>query len=587
LTRKNYIGLACTGHDNALAIVNGDGELLFAEATERFLQNKRAIGVVPDDLVRVGTLVEQYGDPGADLVVAKTWSQNAAPLLRREYDEMGAYLELLERRRKTPAVEFTQRRLHDYRHVLGFFTAVVEQTGTHLGHVARTGLGIRTPRRVETRGYDHHLTHAAAACFTSPFDEAACAVVDGFGEGTSCSFFQYRNGVITKLRHSSGNMKWSLGSFYVTLTALCGFSHWQGEEWKVMGLAAYGELDADIYELMRACIRVEGLDVVCPSDSVGPLMELHRYARQPGQSPLDVANLAHTGQRVFSELMRELLENLYRETECGSLVLSGGCALNSSWNGQILDRTSFDALHLFAAPADDGNAVGAALMAYQEDHPGTRLPRATQSPYLGSAIARERLDDLKRFSRIGRLEVVGDDVSKRAAELLAKGRIVGWVQGRAEFGPRALGNRSILADPRPTDMKDRINATVKFREEFRPFAPSILHEYGDQYFCHYQESPYMERTLTFRPEVRHKVPAVVHVDGTGRVQSVRRAWNPRFHELISEFFNLTGVPVVLNTSFNVMGKPIIHSLEDAIAVFYTTGLDALVIEDIVIEKECG
>jgi carbamoyltransferase len=161
---------------------------------------------------------------------------------------------------------------------------------------------------------------------------------------------------------------------------------------------------------------------------------------------------------------------------------------------------------------------------------------------------------------------------------------VGWVQGRAEFGPRALGNRSILADPRDPQMKDRINARVKFREEYRPFAPSILHEHGPAYFRDYQESPYMERTLAFLPEAEAKVPAVVHVDRTGRLQTVKKEWNPRYHELISCFHQRTGVPLILNTSFNVMGKPIIHTVEDALAVFFTCGIDVLVIEDLVFLK---
>ena len=584
MKKRNYIGLACTGHDDALAIVNSIGEVVFAESTERYLQNKRAISAVPDDLIRAGKLIELYCEPDAELVVVKTWSENAVPLLREEYDEMGKYLQLLQRREKSPAMDFMQLRLQDYRHVLKFFTANVEDAGTHIEYIARTGFGLSSPRKIEMRRYDHHLTHAAVSCFTSPYEEAACAIVDGFGEGTSCSFFSFKNGIIKEIRRSAGNMKWSLGSFYITLTALCGFVHWKGEEWKVMGLASYGKFDPKIYDLMRRHIKVDGLNIVCPTDSVAALMELFKYARKPGQSALEVADIAYTGQQVFSELMRELLQNLYNETGCKNLVLGGGCGLNSSWNGQILDQTGFDSLHLFSAPADDGNAMGAALLAYYEDNPGTKPRRAIHTPYLGSAMSKEALENLKKFSRIPKLEVVGDGIVKRAAELLSQGKILGWVQGRAEFGPRALGNRSILADPRPADMKDKINAMIKFREEFRPFAPSILHEHGEEYFIHYQESPYMERTLTFREEVRDKVPAVVHIDGTGRLQTVREEWNPLYYRLIKEFYELTGVPVILNTSYNIMGKPIIHSLEDAISVFYTTGLDALVIEDVLIQK---
>jgi carbamoyltransferase len=170
------------------------------------------------------------------------------------------------------------------------------------------------------------------------------------------------------------------------------------------------------------------------------------------------------------------------------------------------------------------------------------------------------------------------------ATLLNGGCIVGWMRGQAEFGPRALGSRSILADPRRDEMKDRLNSQVKFREEFRPFAPSILDEYGEEYFVNYQSSRYMERTLRFRPEKAKLVPAVVHVDGTGRVQSVRRTWNPVFYDLIYAFFERSGVPLLLNTSLNVMGRPIVHSLEDALGLFWTSGLDALVVEDMILRK---
>jgi carbamoyltransferase len=177
------------------------------------------------------------------------------------------------------------------------------------------------------------------------------------------------------------------------------------------------------------------------------------------------------------------------------------------------------------------------------------------------------------------VQVKQDDIFQATAKLIAEGKIVGWVQGRAEFGPRALGNRSILADPRQLNIKDKINALVKFREEFRPFAPSILHEFGPTYFDNYQETPYMERALKFKEEVKHQIPGVVHIDGTGRLQSVRYDYNPKYYNLIKAFHELTGIPILLNTSFNVMGKPIIHSIEDAIAVFMTSGLDVLVIED--------
>jgi len=330
-----------------------------------------------------------------------------------------------------------------------------------------------------------------------------------------------------------------------------------------------------------ALVRVEGLELV---RGVSPGAYRQTIEDLRGLAP-DPADLACSGQEVFAERMRELLGNLHARTGCDDLVLTGGCALNSSWNGRVTTATPFRRLFVPSAPADDGCAVGAAFLAWSEDHPG-RAPRgAPLSPYLGSAVSSEALAKLVRFGGWPHVRHLPGTIAARTAELLAAGRIVGWMQGRAEFGPRALGHRSILADPRAADMKDRINERVKFREEFRPFAPAVLHEHGDAFFEGYQESPYMERTLTFRPAVRDRVPAVVHVDGTGRLQSLSDRWSPRFHELLCAFHARTGVPVLLNTSFNVMGRPIVHAVEDAVAAFLTTGLDALVIEDHLFEKE--
>ena len=584
---RTYIGLACTGHDNALAIIDASGKVVFAEATERYLQNKRAISALPDDLVRIGKLIDEYCDPGADIVIAKSWSENAVDILGAEYEEMGEYLSILGNRKVTPASQFVIDRLQDYRHILKFFKANVEQAGMHIRHVAGTGFGVREKRRIEERQFNHHTTHAALSSYSSPYREAGVAVIDGFGEGTSCSFYKYENGRIHEVETPSGNMKWSLGSLYVNLTGLCGFEHWKGEEWKVMGLAPYGKFNEEIYDLLRRYIVIRGLQIACPPEGTKALTELYdRFSIRPGQSPLDVADLAFTGQQVFEELAGELLQNFYDVVQCDNLVVGGGCALNSTWNGRIVEATKFNSVHIPSAPADDGNALGAALLAYYEDHPEAPAPEATMSPYLGSTVTGESLKNLKRFGRMPKMRkgLSADAIVAKTADLLCDGKIVGWVQGRAEFGPRALGNRSILADPRSANMTDKINDSVKFREEFRPFAPSILHEFGDEYFENYQFTPYMERTLSFRPEVRNRAPAVVHENGSGRLQSVTRELNPMYYALIESFYRKTGVPIILNTSLNVMGKPIVHSVEDAISLFYTSGLDVLVVEDVIIEK---
>jgi carbamoyltransferase len=373
----------------------------------------------------------------------------------------------------------------------------------------------------------------------------------------------------------------------VNVRHLCGFGPILGEEWKVMGLAGYGSIDPHIYDLLRPMLRVRalGLQAGCSDKELSKkLDELKTLGRQDGEPAEEVANLAATGQRVFDEVMTDLLVELHRRSPSDNLALCGGCALNSSYNGRLLEQTPFRRLHVPSAPADDGCALGAAFLAFIEDHPEALFPAAVTSAYLGSSVPQTALQNLKNFGGYCCVQPTVQALVDEVSTLLSRGRIVGWMQGRAEFGPRALGHRSILADPRLSDMKDRLNSRVKFREEFRPFAPSILDEHGEEYFDNYQTSRYMERTLRFRSEKALLVPAVVHVDGTGRLQSVRRDWAPLFYDLISAFFRKPGIPLILNTSSNVMGKPIVHSLEDALGLFLTTGVDALVVEDVLLTK---
>jgi len=586
---RNYVGIACTGHDNAVAIVDGGGNIRFAEASERYLQNKRALQSPADDLVRTRELIDDYCEPGAELVVTRTWSAGARETLRAESARIAKRACKLERvlsRRGLQQLTAEPARLmlgmwQEYGFLLDFVRSSIGHSGNNIAYLYGTQMG----GLVSVRDMDHHLAHAATGCYTSPFDEAACAVVDGFGEGSSVQCFSYRDGKLARLGDDDGgdSVGMSLGLFYANLCRWCGFDPWKGEEWKVMGLAAYGELDDEMLLALRGYISADGLRIRYDAAGLTAVCGLLNRLAGKSYEAAEVANLARTGQQVFCEVMTDLLNNLREVSGMRDLVLGGGCALNSSYNGQILERTGFERLHVFAAPADDGNALGAALHSYYADG-GTWRPSHHTSPYLGSAVAESSLQAALEHSKAFRATRHANGLASVVARHLAAGKIVGWMQGRAEFGPRALGNRSILADARRADMKARVNAAVKFRESFRPFAPSILHEHGSEYFENYQESPWMERTLRFRPSARSKVPAVVHVDGTGRLQSVRREANPCYHELIAEFHRLTGVPMVLNTSFNVMGRPIVHSVEDALAAFTTTGLDVLAIGNCVFEK---
>jgi carbamoyltransferase len=576
---RYYVGLATSFHDPAVAVVDPYGEVVFAEASERYLQDKRALGCAADVRETVRRIINDYCDPGAEYVIAKPWSRTARQALELLSILGLASHERLPRRRSGPISRF----LVDRRTLFG--SVWQQHTANQLsgGHLADVLLKMGNDR-VSFVSFPHHLTHAATGCLTSPFEEAACMVVDGQGERGSISYFGYRQGRLRLIKRMRGAE--SLGLLYAFCTNLCGFSPERDEYWKVMGLAPYGKLNPEIHSAFVSLVRITGLTFRYPQtrrirEWAG---RMQRWARPSGVDPMAAADLAFTTQYFFAQVMTSLLDNFHALGVSDNLVLAGGCALNSSYNGQIVRRTRFRQLHVPSAPADDGNALGAALLAFQRDHPDEKPGRSVQSAYLGSTISKRSLEGLAGFGRIPGMRHLPETLADEAARLLADGKLLGWIQGRAEFGPRALGNRSILADPRREDIKATINSIVKLREDFRPFAPSILDELGPEYFEDYQYSPYMERVLAVRGNARARVPGVVHVDGTARVHSVRRHSNRRFYDLIRAFHDHTGIPLLLNTSLNVMGKPIVHSLEDALGFFYTTGLDALAVEDYLIQK---
>lgn len=582
---RNYIGLSCSGHDNAIAIVGADGDVRFAEATERPLQCKRSLGLPADGAPGLSSLLERHLDAGAEVVVAKSWSEAFPGHAQRQMRRLDHHLDRLRGQASCPTAElgghadFYLRRLASQRHLYAVGAGVWAASGLAAAHA----LGQRV---VDVRHFDHHLTHAAFACMSSPFADAACAVIDGLGEGGSVSLYRYDGTRLTRIGPDpthDGDLAGSLGLFYADLCSLCGFDHWKGEEWKVMGLAPYGKPDPVLSRHLRACLEIDGLSLRRSRREPLALARLWAHRRQAGQPVLAAADLAQAGQGVFEEIVLALCKRLHEWLPSDNLVLTGGCALNSAANGKLIGGTPFRRLFVPSAPADDGNAVGAALLAFQQDHPDHRHRSHWQTPYLGSEMSQEALH-CAELSGAGHERLSDGALYRRIAHELAQGRIVGWVQGRAEFGPRALGNRSILADPRDPHMKARLNDAVKYREGYRPFAPAVLAELGPNLFENYEESPYMERTLRWREQAAGQVPAVVHEDGTGRAQSVRREWNPAFHGLLDAFREETGVPVLLNTSLNVMGRPIAHSVEDVVGLYGTSGLDVLVVGSTVWSK---
>lgn len=572
------IGLATTFHDPALAIIGPDGEVLFAEATERYLQYKRAPNCEPDSAPRMEALLKRYIPADAEVRIATSWGEEFSGFLdqmqRAGSFTLNALLKLSPELNRSLVPERTERALVASLHLAQQRAGFGVLLGLDRAHGKANVTGLKR--------YGHHLSHAAYACWSSPFENAACLVVDGMGETGASAIFALENGRIREVKRHRGRE--SIGFYFGLVTDLAGFDQAKGEEWKIMGLAPYGTSDPELMALLRRLYRIEGHKLSFAKADIVQAVAAEILARRPADAlERGWADLARCGQDVFAEMMEALLAETAALVPSENLVLAGGCALNSSFNGKIVGRHSFSEVFVPSAPADDGNAIGAAWLSHAEAHPGWRAPKGPLSPYLGSRVSTEPFERMQAWEpRLRRLRT--EEVAPVTAKLLTEGKLIGWVQGRAEFGPRALGNRSIIADPRPADAKDILNAKVKYREAFRPFAPSILAEYAPDWFEIYQDAPYMERTLVWKDAVRHRVPAVVHEDSTGRLQSVTPERNPRYHALISEFNALTGVPVILNTSFNIMGKPILHTAEDAILMFYTSGLDALVVEDWLLVK---
>jgi len=565
-----YVGLSVSGHDPAFAVVDDAGRVLFAEATERFLQDKRAWGAAPDHPTHLGDVLATLPLDDATVVVAASWA-HAKPS-----DE-----EIAGRAANAPDTAAPVE--SD-----GFVTAAQLSWLRHLQRQLFAGVGahLRTivpDDRLEIRRYDHHLAHAAYAAASSPFDDATCVVIDGEGEVGSTSVFDLRQRRLQRRWRSWG--PGSLGAYYSWLTSLCGFDWRAGEEWKVMGLAALGAADPVLVAaLVNTLVIDRGRPVLAGPDAFAAARAAAApFVRRRGAPVEMAAVLAASGQAAYAQLADRVVGAALPDGGGGALVLSGGCALNSAYNGTLRRRFELAAVHVPCAPADDGNAVGAALLAWLDAHPEQGLPRGVASPFLGTRPSTREVAAAARHMGGAGVHAAGDTAA-HVARLLADGRIVGVMRGAAEFGPRALGHRSILADPRRPEMKDEINRRVKGREPYRPFAPAVLAESASDWFDDAQPSPYMSFALRWRGGAHDRVPAVVHADGTGRLQTIAADENPWMHDVTTAFARLTGVPIVLNTSFNVMGKPIAHSVGDALAVFGTTGLDALVLDDVVLEK---
>ena len=439
---------------------------------------------------------------------------------------------------------------------------------------------------------DHHAAHAAGAFYPSGFEAADVLVLDGFGEHT-CGFAGEMDGRGLRIRRTYPTPH-SLGLFYAAFTDFLGFRPYS-DEWKVMALASLGDSDR-YYGAIRPLIRVDGLgfDVDLSYFEYHLPFTPRLFARrlcerlgdpvapdtQPTQRDYDIVAAV---QRVVEETTFTLLDALHAETGGDRLVLAGGFFMNSVLNGKIVDRTPYREVFVGGSPDDTGISVGSALHGLREVL-RQEVTRPCPHNYFGRTYADEEIAAELRRRKLRFREL--DRMPAAVARLIRDGRIVALFQGGSEFGQRALGNRSILADPTRPDVKDLVNATVKYREAFRPFAPAVLEERQADLFegGGQQTSYFMERVLPFRGEWRSRVPGVIHFDGTGRLQTVAKSVNPSFHAIISEFERLSGVPAVLNTSLNINGMPLVETPGDAIDCFYQSGLDALVLQRYLLEK---
>lgn len=448
---------------------------------------------------------------------------------------------------------------------------------------------------------EHHLAHLASAFLVSPFEEAVAVSVDGFGDFASAAWGVGRGGALEV--EDKVYFPHSLGIFYQALTQYIGFPHY-GDEYKVMGLAPYGQ--PRFMDEMQKIVLLQGdgsfrlnLEYFRHANekiesewnngapTVGclftPALEtLLGPARQPGD-PLTQhhKDLARSIQAMYEKAFFHLLNALHRRHQLDALALAGGCAMNSVANGKIYAHTPFKKVYVQSAAGDAGGAIGAAFAAWHKVSGAARnfvMDHAYWGPHfddeqIGAVLAPRRDELAAQGCQVERLDAARE-VSARAAQAIADGKVVGWFQGRMEWGPRALGNRSILGDPRRADMKDILNLKIKRRESFRPFAPSILREAVPEWFETDDEVPFMMQVFQIREEKRASIPAVTHVDGSGRLQTVNRATNPAYYDLIEAFRGMTGVPMVLNTSFNE-NEPVVCRPEEALDCFLRTRMDVL------------
>jgi carbamoyltransferase len=576
------LGLNAFHADSAAALVR-DGKLIAAAEEERFRRVKHWAGLPS---ATVAYCLREAGIRLSDVDHVAFNQDNGANLARK----IRYFLV------KRPNIGLVLRRIRNRRARAGL-PALLEK--------AFPGQAVRA----ELHAVEHHLAHLASAFHVSPFDQAAVVSVDGFGDFSSAAWGVAAGSEIST--HGRVYFPHSLGIFYQALTQYLGFPHY-GDEYKVMGLAPYGrpsfldamrkiirlfpdggfELDLRFFRHHREDVAYQWIEGSPEfSDLFSAALEGLLGPRRLSGDPLDDRHrdIARSVQALYEEAFFHLLGILQKRCELTDLALAGGCAMNSVANGKVRRMTPFRRVYVQAAAGDAGGAIGSAFAVWHKLG-GKRtfvMDHAYWGPAFGAADFAQLLDAHRsEISAAGcTIEEIFDEAAlcRRTAAAIADGKVVGWFQGRMEWGPRALGNRSILCDPRRSDMKALLNAKIKRRESFRPFAPSVLEEAVSEWFEEDDAVPFMMQVFQIREEKRGLIPAVTHVDGSGRLQTVSQLTNPRYHRLIKTFRSLTGIPMVLNTSFNE-NEPVVCEPKEAIQCFLRTSMDMLVMGETVVER---
>lgn len=551
------LGLTAPISWNTAACILVDGELVAFVEEERFRGIKHAPRMVPEKSInyclrQAGVSMKQvdyvaYGFEsvwhGLFLNITKNLKEGN---IKRGIREVGAFAEYFLQ---------MQRTMDFFKNVHGLSQKEIKSKSIFMAH---------------------HLAHAASTALASGFDQTNIISIDGVGENESGWLAYMQEGKIRKLRSIGINQ--SLGALYHTVTYCCGFTP-HSHEGKVMGLAPYGKPDFSMFEGI-AEITTNGYYL---HKNFASKLEQRFGRRGPDQEIKEIhKNLAATVQAFLEEAALKLCAEIHAKTGYRNLCLAGGVALNCDMNTKLKNSGLVDEIYIVPAANDAGCALGAAMQVYI-DKTGNSPKKITHALW-GPQYSDEDIETLLQEAKLTYRRY--KDLAEIAA-YINEGKIVGWFQDRIEMGPRALGARSILAHPAFPGIKDKINKEVKHREVWRPFAPSVLDEFGKEYFTDYYYSPFMLMTFTAIPEKREKIKAVLHVDNTARVQSVRKEDVPRYYELIYEFYKLSGVPMVLDTSFNDKEKPISLTPRDAIQAFFSTGMDILVLGSFILEKDKG